>query len=173
MQPDDDFFHLSWFCFVHICWKKLASCAFNNRANLLVVAKYRNVHEPVSKHLTCQVQSVCQLSHLKSKEPTKFTRLSQTTDYSGEKKRTPLFISSEQNFIFFYKFIYLFLAALGLPCCTLAFPRCVEWGLLFVAMHGLQVRGLHQLCRLSCFPACGIFPDQGSNPCPLHWQADS
>ena len=22
---------------------------------------------------------------------------------------------------------------------------------------------------LSCSPACGIFPDQGSNPCPLHW----
>ena len=27
--------------------------------------------------------------------------------------------------------------------------------------------------RLSCSAACGIFPDQGSNPCPLHWQADS
>ena len=26
---------------------------------------------------------------------------------------------------------------------------------------------------LSCFAACGIFPDQGSNPCLLHWQADS
>ena len=25
----------------------------------------------------------------------------------------------------------------------------------------------------SCFAACGIFPDQGTNPCPLHWQADS
>ena len=25
----------------------------------------------------------------------------------------------------------------------------------------------------SCSSACGIFPDQGSNPCPLHWQADS
>ena len=25
----------------------------------------------------------------------------------------------------------------------------------------------------SCSEACGIFPDQGSNPCPLHWQADS
>ena len=25
----------------------------------------------------------------------------------------------------------------------------------------------------SCTVACGIFPDQGSNPCPLHWQADS
>ena len=27
--------------------------------------------------------------------------------------------------------------------------------------------------RPSCSAACGIFPDQGSNPCPLHWQADS
>ena len=25
----------------------------------------------------------------------------------------------------------------------------------------------------SCSAAYGIFPDQGSNPCPLHWQADS
>ena len=28
-------------------------------------------------------------------------------------------------------------------------------------------------CGPSCSAACGIFPDQGSNPCPLHWQADS
>ena len=26
---------------------------------------------------------------------------------------------------------------------------------------------------LSCSTACGIFPDQRSNLCPLHWQADS
>ena len=25
----------------------------------------------------------------------------------------------------------------------------------------------------SCSAACGIFPDQGSNPCPHNWQADS
>ena len=25
----------------------------------------------------------------------------------------------------------------------------------------------------SCSAACGISPDQGLNPCPLHWQADS
>ena len=25
----------------------------------------------------------------------------------------------------------------------------------------------------SCSAACGIFPDQGTNPHPLHWQADS
>ena len=56
-----------------------------------------------------------------------------------------------------------------------------------VAEHRLQVRGLQQLWhtgsvvvarrlqsagsvvvahRLSCSMACGIFPDQGSNPCP-------
>ena len=27
--------------------------------------------------------------------------------------------------------------------------------------------------RRSCSEACGILPDQGLNPCPLHWQADS
>ena len=26
---------------------------------------------------------------------------------------------------------------------------------------------------LSCSATCGILPDQGSNPCPRHWQADS
>ena len=25
----------------------------------------------------------------------------------------------------------------------------------------------------SCSAACGILPDRGPNPCPLHWQADS
>ena len=25
----------------------------------------------------------------------------------------------------------------------------------------------------SCSAACGIFSDQGTNQCPLHWQADS
>ena len=25
----------------------------------------------------------------------------------------------------------------------------------------------------SCSAACGILPDEGPNPCPLHWQADS
>ena len=27
--------------------------------------------------------------------------------------------------------------------------------------------------RPNCSAACGIFPDQGSNPRPLHWQVDS
>ena len=45
-----------------------------------------------------------------------------------------------------------------------------------VALSGLWVCGLRS-CRtahrLSCSEACGIFPDQGSNRCPLYWQTDS
>ena len=29
------------------------------------------------------------------------------------------------------------------------------------------------MLRLRCSKACGIFQDQGSNLCPLHWQVDS
>ena len=50
-----------------------------------------------------------------------------------------------------------------------------------VAAHGLSSCGSwapkHRLNSvapgLSCPTACGVFPDQGSNPCLLHWQADS
>ena len=43
---------------------------------------------------------------------------------------------------------------------------CSAWAL----GHAYSAVGAH---GLSCSVACGIFPDQGSNPCPLHWQADS
>ena len=83
--------------------------------------------------------------------------------------------------------IYLFLAVLGLRCCTRAFSSWGERGLLFVAMHGsltavaslVAEHGVSSTGsvavahRLSCSAACGIFLDQGSNLCPLHWQADS
>ena len=36
-------------------------------------------------------------------------------------------------------FMYLFLAALGLCCCARAFSSCSEWGLLFIAVHGLLI----------------------------------
>ena len=55
--------------------------------------------------------------------------------------------------IYFYLFIYLSLAALGLCCCTLAFSSCGKLGLLFFAVRGLLIavaslvaeRGLQQL----------------------------
>ena len=42
---------------------------------------------------------------------------------------------------FFLKLIYfiLFLAALGLRCCTQAFSSCGEQGLLFVVVRGLLI----------------------------------
>ena len=43
-----------------------------------------------------------------------------------------------------------------------------------VAAHTLQRAGsLTVAPRLSCSKTCGIFPEQGWNPCPLHWQVDS
>ena len=43
-----------------------------------------------------------------------------------------------------------------------------------VVAHGLQSTGSVVVAHgLSCSAACGIFPDQGSNPCPLRWQVDS
>ena len=41
-------------------------------------------------------------------------------------------------------------------------PRLPGPWALVVVVHGF-----------SCTAACGIFPDKGSNPCPLHWQVDS
>ena len=79
------------------------------------------------------------------------------------------------------------MAVLGLRFCARAFSSCGEWGPLFIAVRGpltiaasLVAEHRLQMRRLS---SCGswaqllrgmwIFPDQGSNPCPLHWQADS
>ena len=43
-----------------------------------------------------------------------------------------------------------------------------------VVAPGLQRAGSVVVAPgLTCSVACGIFPDQGSNPCLLHWQADS
>ena len=79
------------------------------------------------------------------------------------------------------------MAVLGLRFCARAFSSCGEWGPLFIAVRGpltieaslLRSTGSRRAGSAivahgpSCPAACGIFPDQGSNPCPLHWQADS
>ena len=49
------------------------------------------------------------------------------------------FAACPDSFFFFFNFIYLFLAVLGLPCCTQAFSSCGEWGLLFIAVRGLLI----------------------------------
>ena len=105
----------------------------------------------------------------------------QSQTAGASKNRSAMLVLKQKlcdgTFFFFliYLFIYLFLAALGLCCCTQTFSSCGERGLLFVVVRGLLivVASLVVEHRLSCSAACRIFPDQGSNPCPPHRQADS
>ena len=76
---------------------------------------------------------------------------------------------------------------LGLRFCARAFSSCSKQGPLFIVVRGPLIiaaslvgsTGYRHASSVvvahgpSCSAACGIFPDQGSNPCPLHWQADS
>ena len=90
------------------------------------------------------------------------------------------------QFLFIYLFIYLwlcwvFISVPGLslvaasgghsssPCAGLPLSRP-----LLLRSTGFRRAGSVIVAHgPSCSAACGIFPDQGSNPCPPHWQADS
>ena len=96
-------------------------------------------------------------------------------------------------FVFFkgnaiYLFIYLFMAVLGLRFHARAFSSCGKRGGHSSSRHAGLLLSRPLLLRStgsrrtgsvvvahgpSCSVACGIFPDQGSNPLPPHWQADS
>ena len=130
-----------------------------------------------------------------------FAKVSQTVNSGLTQKRLNgvqvfflfFFLTHAVEFCFvfffnlFYLFIILFLAVLGLRFCARAFSSCGERGPLFIAMRGpLTIAAYlvaeHNSRRAgsvvvahgpSCSTAYGIVPDQGSNPCPLHWQADS
>ena len=95
------------------------------------------------------------------------------------------------------------MVALSLCCFVPTFSGCGEWGLLSsfgprasycsgFSSCGAQALGAQAsvltacwlqklqhmgsvllVHRLWCSAACGIFPEQGLNPRPLHWQADS
>ena len=79
------------------------------------------------------------------------------------------------------------MAVLGLRFCARAFSSCGKWGPLFIAVRGpftvaASLVGEHRLQtrRLSnCGSRAQLLhgmwdpPRQGSNPCLLHWQADS
>ena len=82
-------------------------------------------------------------------------------------------------FCFCFFKIYLFIAVLGLHFCARAFSscghsssRCADLPLsrpLLLRSTGSRRAGSVIVAHgTSCSVACGIFPDQGSNPCPLH-----
>ena len=82
---------------------------------------------------------------------------------------------------FTYFFGWVFVAARGFSLVAVSWG-CSSFRLFLLQSMGSRARRLPQLqcvgsvvvaLRPSGFSAYGIFPDQGSNPCPLHWQADS
>ena len=88
-------------------------------------------------------------------------------------------------FFLIFKSLLIILAMLGL-CCCVGFSLVMVHGLLIVQAslvtdhrlsgHGPQLQHTGSLvaaCELRCSVTHGIFPDEGSNPCLLHWQADS
>ena len=104
--------------------------------------------------------------------------------------------------LFFNNFVYFYLFISGRAGSSLACWLFSSWGrgLLFTAALGLLSAGAspaveqgsracglrscgsqaleHRLSVVvawghSCSAACGIFPDQGSNPCLWHWPVDS
>ena len=101
-----------------------------------------------------------------------------------------LFFTILKKEFYFIFFLFSFLCAEPLLLQGL-FSSCGDWGLLWLwflllQITGFRARGLSSWVSglestgpavvgrgLSCCSACGIFLDQGSNPCLLHFQADS
>ena len=101
-----------------------------------------------------------------------------------------IFYVSKFNIPYFLKFIYLFIylwlcwvfvSVQGLSLVVASgghsSSRCAGLSLsrpLLLWNTGSRRAGSVTVAHgPSCSTACGIFPDQGSNPCPLHWQVDS
>ena len=93
-----------------------------------------------------------------------------------------LFLTFKKFYLPTYFWLYsVFIAARGLSLLAVSrgFSLVVMLRLLtaaasLVAEHGLQGTQASVVVAhgLSCSAACGIFPGQGSNSCPLHWQVD-
>ena len=85
-------------------------------------------------------------------------------------------------FIFIYLWLcWVFISAQGLSLVVASgghsSSRCaglsLSWPLLLRSTGSRRAGSVIVAHGPSRSAACGIFPDQGSNPCPLHWQADS
>ena len=78
------------------------------------------------------------------------------------------------GYIYFkFMFIYFIFGCTGFYCAWLSLASESDFSLHWLPwLHG-SVGSVVVTHRLSCPLACGIVLDQGLNPCPLHWQADS
>ena len=119
----------------------------------------------------------------------------QTLNHCATREAQHIFTLTNLYFFIYLWLRWVFVAACGLSLvvasggysslrytCFFCFgARALGMGASVVVAHGLSSCGSWALehssvavtHELSCSAACGIFPDQVSNPCPLHWQADT
>ena len=103
------------------------------------------------------------------------------------RKHWSITLTDDSLFLFFlFLFIYLWLCQVFISVRGLSLiaasgghssSRCpglsLSWPLLLWSTGSRHAGSVIVAHGPSCSAACGIFPDQGSIPCPLHWQADS
>ena len=70
-------------------------------------------------------------------------------------------------------FIYFWLYEVFVAVCGLSLAAGSGGYSLAAVSRLLIAVGSLVVHRLSCHVACGVFPKQRLNPCPMHWQADS
>ena len=82
-------------------------------------------------------------------------------------------------FIFWLCWVFVSLEGLSLVAASggHSSSRCtglsLSWPLLLRSTGSRRAGSVVVAHGPNCSVACGIFPDQGSNPCSLHWQVDS
>ena len=84
-------------------------------------------------------------------------------------------------YFFYFQLCWVFVSVRGLSLVAASGGHSSSWCVGLSPSRPLLLRGTGSRRAGSavvahgpnCSAACGIFPDQGSNPCPLHQQADS
>ena len=92
-----------------------------------------------------------------------------------------LFLKIYYLFIIYFWLCWVFVSVRGLSVVAASgghsSSRCaglsLSWPLLLRSTGSRRAGSVIVAHGPNCSAACGIFPDQGSNPCPLHQQADS
>ena len=154
-----------------------ACCGPGNGSLLLLL--------PISSHRS--YKTVYLVTCFKSPSHHFYQRLSHTL---GNARTIFFFFLMERSHSFFFfplnLFIYfwlrwVFVSVRGLSLVAASGGHSSLWCAGFSLSRPLLLRSTGSRCAgsviaahgPSCSAACGIFPDQGSNPCALHWQADS
>ena len=130
-------------------------------------------------HVPCIGRRI--LNHCATREvPASHSFLIYQTSFFFFKLNSFFFLIITYLFIYFW-LCWVFVSAQGLSPVAASgghsSSRCtglsLSWPLLLRSTGSKHAGSVVVAHGPSCSAACGIFPDQGSDPCPLHRQADS